>query len=167
MEIVHKHKEALKLKIQETWFQEKYKFYNTANYFGEIDIKSTTWDDMGWVILDSSGEIEGYIGYSVSRLTNSVKALWAINFNAKEVTFGLFLREVIFDIFNKFNFNKLNFRVTVGNPVEKSYDKIIKLMGGYIAGYYKEDCILYDGKLYDQKEYELMRKDFVNFYNRT
>jgi hypothetical protein len=55
----------------------------------------------------------------------------------------------------------MRFGVIVGNPIEKTYDKLIEKYGGKICGYAKEDIKLFDGKLYDLKNYEIMREDYI------
>ena len=56
---------------------------------------------------------------------------------------------------------KLNFSVVVGNPIEKSYDKLIKRYGGRIVGTREKETTLVDGNLYDVKMYELFREDYL------
>jgi hypothetical protein len=60
------------------------------------------------------------------------------------------------DIFEKYRFNKLNFTVARGNPIEKTYDKLIKRYNGRIVGILEQEARLIDGRLYDVKEYELL-----------
>lgn len=44
------------------------------------------------------------------------------------------LGQALQDIFEKFKFRKLTFCVVVGNPIEKSYDKMINKYNGRIIG---------------------------------
>ena len=62
--------------------------------------------------------------------------------------------------FEKFNFRKLNFSVVIGNPIEKSYDRMVKRFGGAICGYQRENVRLFDGKFYDEKLYEVLSEDY-------
>ena len=70
------------------------------------------------------------------------------------------MKQAITDIFEKYNFRKLNFAVVIGTPVEKHYDRLIKRYGGRIVGVRKQNCRLIDGKYYDEKLYEIMRDDY-------
>lgn len=84
-----------------------------------------------------------------------------INFEDEpSMTFTMDMGQALTDIFEKYNFRKLNFYVVVGNPAEKSYDKMIKRYGGRVVGYRKENTRLFDGKYYDEKLYEVMREDY-------
>lgn len=56
----------------------------------------------------------------------------------------------------------MNFIVVVGNPIEKSYDKMIKKYGGRIVGTYKEDVKLIDGEYYDKKLYEILASEYFS-----
>ena len=47
-----------------------------------------------------------------------------VNFSDDKWTFGMDLRQVIDDIFCKFNMQRMEFNVVCGNPIEKSYDRI-------------------------------------------
>ena len=68
---------------------------------------------------------------------------------------------MIDDIFKKFNFRKLSFGVYVGNPIEKSYDRLIRKYGGRIVGIKIEDTRLIDGKFYDFKMYEIFKNEYI------
>ena len=91
-----------------------------------------------------------------------------INFEAEpSMTFAMDLGRALTDIFEKYNFRKLNFYVIVGNPAEKAYDKMIKKYGGRVVGYRRENTRLFDGKYYDEKLYEVMRDDYFNAKRRN
>ena len=47
------------------------------------------------------------------------------------------------DIFERFGFRKLVFSVAVGNPIEKSYDKMMERYGGRVVGIFKEEFRCY------------------------
>lgn len=161
LDIAIKHEYELSEKFQNTWFQDKYKFYNFDVYYEDIEIANSTWNKHEFVSLNKYGEIIGYIGYGVKRHTGYCDGLAAINFSDDKITFGIDLARAIRDIFEKFNFNKLKFSVVIGNPVEKSYDKVIKRFNGRIVGIDKDETRLIDGKLYDVKRYEILRKDYL------
>jgi RimJ/RimL family protein N-acetyltransferase len=72
---------------------------------------------------------------------------------------------VLDEMFTKYNFRKLEFSVVVGNPIEKSYDRLIYKYGGRIVGTYKKHTRLMDNKYYDEKLYEIFRDDYIK--NRT
>lgn len=144
------------------WFEEKYKFYLSGWSCDIPEIKKSTWDKHEFVSVNKDNQIIGFIDYWVDRCANKATSLCAASFTDKPtLMFGKDLYQAIDDIFCKFNFNKLRFGVIVGNPIEKTYDKLIKKYGGIICGYAKEDIKLFDGKLYDLKNYEIMREDYL------
>ncbi len=79
-----------------------------------------------------------------------------------KLLFGIDLGQALIDIFDKFKFRKLRFSVIVGNPVEKSYDKMVQKYGGRIVGIYYKEQQLIDGEIYDQKLYEILRENYLN-----
>lgn len=160
LDVAIKHKERLTERFRETWFQDKYKFWNYTNYFEEMPIEDSTWVNHQFVSLDSDGDVIGYIGYKIDRSNDYVYALNIINFTDNKAVFGIDAGKVLKDIFEKFHFRKLCFSVVVGNPIEKTYDKMIENFGGKICGYKKEHVRLIDGQFYDEKMYEILAKDY-------
>lgn len=145
-----------------TWYDLKYQYYHS--YEGRclyIQPKDGDWNSRHFVSLNSKGEVIGFIGYEVIRDANIACNFGAINFTDDIITFGLDLAQIIDDIFMKFNMNKLEFNVVCGNPIEKSYDKIIKRIGGKILCKRKDRAKLIDGTIHDDKLYEIMREYYV------
>jgi hypothetical protein len=68
--------------------------------------------------------------------------------------------DFIFSLFLRHRFNKIVFRVVVGNPAEDIYDRFCVKYGGRIVGVLKDNVKLLDGKNYDEKLYEIMLNDF-------
>ncbi|MCI9098071.1 MAG: hypothetical protein HFI95_18260 [Lachnospiraceae bacterium] len=68
---------------------------------------------------------------------------------------------MIKDIFEKHRFRKIDFYVVIGNPVKYQYDRMVEIYGGRAVGFRKEHVMLMDGKLYDQKLYEILREDYM------
>lgn len=160
LDVAIKYKERLTERFRETWFQDKYKFCNYANYFEEIPIEESTWVNHQFVSLDSDGDVIGYIGYKIDRSNDYVYALNIINFTDNKAVFGMDAGRALTNIFEKFHFRKLCFSVVVGNPIEKTYDKMIKRYNGRISGYQKQHVRLIDGQFYDEKMYEILAKDY-------
>lgn len=152
-------------KMRETWFMENYKFYYANNVYsdaGFVGLITDTLDRSQFVSVNKNNELVGYISYNIDRQANYVYNFEAINFTDNKIVFGVDIKEIIYDIFYVFNFNKIVFSVIVGNPIEKSYDILVKKYGGRVVGVYKEDLKLTDGNLYNRKTYEIMRDDFKN-----
>lgn len=162
LDVAIKYKDRLTERFRETWFQDKYKYWNYTNYFEEMEIADRTWGKHQFVSIDSDGDVIGYIGYAIDRSSDYVYALNIINFTDDRVTFGIDAGKVIKDIFEKFHFRKICFSVVVGNPIEKTYDKMVERYGGEIVGVHKEHVRLIDGQFYDVKLYEILAKDYFS-----
>lgn len=154
-----KYKEQLEKVQYEVWFNDKYKYWNYGVYYDTLQINTNSWNNHQFVSV-VNGEVIGYIAYNVSRSDDSVDALSILNFSNNKAVFGMDLGQALKDIFEKYRFRKLSFTVIVGNPIEKSYDKMIKKYGGRIVGTKKEDVKLIDGKYYDKKIYEILADEY-------
>lgn len=161
LDVAVKYNEELKNKMCGIWFKDKYKYYNFDTYYEVYEPDTKSWNRHEFASLDSSGNVIGFIKYNIDRQTYSCSGLAAINFTENKATFGIDMGTVLIDIFDKFKFNKLSFSVVIGNPIEKSYDKVISRFGGRIVGVFKKDTKLIDGDFYDVKHYEIFREDYL------
>ena len=161
-----KYKDQLEELQYNIWFEDKYKFWNNDEYYDVINIEPTTWSKHQFVSVHN-GEVIGYISYSVSRTEHDVHNLNIINFSDNKYIFGKDVFQALTDIFHKYGFRKLSFHVIIGNPIEKTYDKLIKKYGGRIVGIKKEDVKLIDGKYYDIKMYEILASEYFCKINKA
>ena len=111
--------------------------------------------------FDTQGNVIGLIIYEVDRVYEIAFDFGAINFTDNKVVFGKDLFKVLDDIFCKFNIPKMEFCCVIGNPIERSYDRMIKKFGGNIIGVRKQHCKLHDNQLYNDKIYELFRDNYI------
>lgn len=160
LDVAIKYADALKDKMYDIWFNEKYKYWNFNTYHSGIEISNETWANHQFVSIKDD-EIIGYICYEINRKSNCCLGLGIINFTDDKMTFGRDLGQALTDIFEKFQFNKLKFSVVIGNPIEKSYDRMIQRYGGRIVGIFRQDTRLIDGNLYDVKQYEILRSEYL------
>lgn len=156
-----KYKEQLEKLQYNIWFDDKYKYWNCDVYYSTLQIDSDTWNKHQFVSV-ANGEVLGYIAYNISRADNSAHSLSIMNFSDNKAAFGMDLGHALKDIFERYKFRKLNFTVVVGNPIEKSYDRMIKKYGGRIIGTYKADVKLIDGEYYDKKAYEILADEYFS-----
>lgn len=161
-----KYKNQLDKLQYDTWFNDKYKYWNCDSYYQTMQIDENTWNKHQFVSV-YNGEVIGYISYNISRADNSAYSLSVINFTDNKTVFGKDLGQALKDIFERYKFRKLNFTVLIGNPIEKSYDKMIKKYGGRIIGKYKEDVKLIDGEYYDKKAYEILAREYFEAVNNN
>ena len=167
LDVALKHIDELKKLYINTWHQDKYKHYNYQCFWKMPTFDESTWDGHDFVSINKKGEIIGAIGYSINRPTESVCGLGIINFTDDKITFGKDVLQAIKDIFEKYNFRKMSCCVVIGNPIEKTYDRLIPKYGGRIVGVEKEETKLCDNKYYDVKRYEILREDYMRAKERT
>lgn len=163
LDVANKYSEEIDELMMNTWYDEKYKFFYATNYRDKFGVKENNWDSHDFVSINKNGEIIGFIGYNIDRPSDYVSGLEIINFSNDKTTFGKDVGEVLTNIFTKFNYRKIEFSVVVGNPIEKSYDKLIHRYGGRIVGIYKQHVKLIDNKYYDEKMYEIFRDDYIKY----
>jgi hypothetical protein len=164
LDVAIKYKEQLNKLQYDLWFNDKYKYWNNSIYYQEFQINSDTWNKHQFVSV-KDGKVIGYIAYNIARETNSVYALSVINFSDNKIIFGKDLRQALNDIFDKYRFNKIDFTVVIGNPIEETYDKMVKKYGGNIIGIKRDEAKLIDGKFYDLKLYEILADEYQVFKN--
>jgi len=161
IDIANKYADELKKKFFDTWGKERYKYWQINGYDkGCPEFPETNYGEVHFVIKNAD-EIIGYVSYNINRQTRCVWGFEAVNFSDNKTLFGLSLFRILKNVFEKDGFNKINFNVVIGNPIEKSYDKFIELYGGRIVGVYNEDIIISDGTLCDYKLYEIMKVDYL------
>jgi len=156
-----KYKEQLEKLQYDMWFNDRYKYWVNDVFHDTMTIDTNTWNRHQFVSIHNN-EVIGYIAYNVVRAESKVNALSIINFSNNKLVFGKDLMKALKDIFEKYKFRKLSFYVVVGNPVEKSYDKMIKKFGGRIVGICKDDVKLIDGTYHDRKLYEILSNEYFN-----
>jgi hypothetical protein len=159
------YEEELKKNYQKIAFDDFYKYDHYSACREPLAIPDDTWSAHDFVSIHNE-QIIGHIGYSIRRVDNIVNSLIIRHFGGKnagnDYIFGKDTMTCIKDIFEKFKFNKLNFTVIVGNPVESTYDRLVKRYGGRIVGVLKQDIKLIDGEIYDQKVYEILAEDYFS-----
>jgi hypothetical protein len=164
LELAYPNKDELQKKFNGIAFVDKYKFNDTASYVDHnLKLTESTWEALE-CISKQDNEIVGYFAAYIDRDCGYVKSLMVTNFGDKNIEFSRDFRQFLIDLFLKYSFYKVNFKVIVGNPAEDMYDRFIAKYGGKIAAYYEKDTKLWDGLLYDVKEYEIMRDKFIEKY---
>lgn len=164
LDLAYKYEEEIRNKMFDTWYDEKYMFYYSSAHHSvwmNPDPKDGDWDNRHFVSLNSDGEVIGVIDYHIDRECDMATWFGAINFSDNKIVFGKDLAQVIDDIFCKFNMRKLEFSVIMGNPIEKTYDRMVEQYGGHVTGIKHKHVKLLDGNYYDHKDYEIFREDYL------
>ena len=161
LDLAYKYENEIKEKFMNTWYDEKYKFYHASSYHSSYECPQDDWHSRHFVSLDDNRNVIGLISYEIDRVYEIANNFGAINFTNNKLLFGRDLIQVIDDIFCRFNIRKIEFSCVVGNPIERSYDRIVKKFGGNIIGIRHKRCKLHDNNFYDDKLYELFREDYL------
>lgn len=152
----------------EIWYDEKYQYYFGGTYRNDFSLADNTGDypKRAFAVLNDSDELLGYIGYSVDNELRIAQWFGAINFSDDKLTFGKALHRVIDDCFIKFGMNVISWCVVCGNPIERSYDRMCKKLGGRIIGVRHNRATDLAGNPLDDKEYEILREDYLKATKR-
>jgi hypothetical protein len=163
LEYAKKYEDKLKDLFLDVAFDPFYQYEEYMAYRETFELPKDTWCSHHFVSL-YNGVILGMVGYHIKRIENSASQLLVIHFGGplapNGYIFGKDVMTAMSDIFEKYHFNKLNFTVVRGNPIEKTYDKLIKQYNGRIVGIKEQETRLIDGKLYDTKEYEILAESY-------
>lgn len=162
LKLAYTYKDKLQQQFQNIVFQDKYKYYNYDNYWHyTLKLSEDSWNDIELVSVDNQDNVRGFFRAGISRASDKVSSLAIINFYDKNITFSRDLYQFLKDLFEKYNFRKIEFNIVIGNPIEKMYDKYINKYGGKIVGINKQSTKLQDGNYYDVKYYEIFREDYL------
>lgn len=148
---------------------DRYKYLIATNWINyELKIDNNDWDKLQYVSVNSQNEVIGFFECKINRIVYYAYDLIAISFEEKpNFIFSKDLKEFIIDIiFMKHKFNKLRFTCVVGNPIEKSYDRLILKYGGRIVGVYEKEVRLVDNSICDLKLYEITRDAVISRLNK-
>jgi hypothetical protein len=163
LEYAKKHEDTLRALFLDTAFDPFYRFEEYAVYRCIFELPKDTYNANHFVSVYNT-DILGMIGYQIRRAENAVEGLNIIHFGGPyaphRYIFGKDIITAIKNIFETYHFNKLNFTVVRGNPMEKTYDKLIRRYNGRIIGIKEQETRLIDGRLYDIKEYELLAQRY-------
>lgn len=160
------YKDKLLKEYQNIIYDDHFKYYNCSSYWEIPKIDESTWNNIQLVSVDKNDNVIGYLTANIDRECNYINGLGIASFNGLNITFSKDLYQFLIDLFLKYGFNKISFKVVLGNPAEKMYDKYIKKYGGRIIRVRLRHNRLQDGNFYDEKLYEIFKDDFLRHYKR-
>lgn len=154
------HRDQLLDKEALCMFDLEYQYYSSWAGFTLTDIKNDNWEVHQFVSVDKDNNIIGYIVYSIDHNTLSAHSFGIISFDRGNLIFMKDVYQVIYDIFFKYNLNRLEWFCYADNPAVRGYRNFIKRVGGKECGYKTRNVMLIDHKLHDTVEFEILKEDF-------
>lgn len=154
------YKEQLMEKYSEIMYNPEYQYYFGYPSSWLPNIPDNTENGHYFVSVDKNNNVIGYICYAINYLSKSCFNFGIISFNKNNITFGKDVYKTIYDIFNKYNFNRIEWNCFEDNPAIRGYRNFIKKCGGREVGYLKQTNVLMDQKLHDSILFEIMKEDF-------
>lgn len=152
--------DELKIKQLECWYDEKNIYY--SGWVGDL-LSNFDENNEGWhqfVSIDKNDNIIGYISYGVDWVTMTADRFGIISFDKGNIEFARDLYKVIYDLFKKYNMNRVSFSCIADNPAIRGYRNFIKRYGGKECAYYRQCTKLQDGKLHDTVSFEILKNEF-------
>jgi hypothetical protein len=151
------YKEKIQKLITMNVVTERCKFYQFGGYIRfETEIDDTCWLKEQFVSVDGIDNITGYLCAYIGRPINNVTQIAAMSFPECNKTVW---REDKLEFFNLMlkKHNKINFSTLVGSNGEKMWDALVEKLNGRIVGIFKNDEMNTEGKIFDQKWYEILK----------
>ncbi len=129
-----------------------YIYWNVdLTYNPHAEIKNTDYRKDEWVsVVD--GQVIGYLCALIDKSTRSVADISVASF-IKHPQYGYDF--VAFIKYIRRHYRFVRWAAIDGHPNQKAYETIIRRYGGRIVGVFKKKIRLHDGKLYDEKWYEI------------
>lgn len=156
----------LQERAYETWYNLKYQFYYSGNYFNEIRLD----DDSRWtfVSVNEYEEVTGVISFQVSNDTKCVRNFGVMSFyDGLNIEFARDVAGLINDIFYKYHFNRMEWYCIDGNPALRSYKEFCKRHGGTVMAHEHECVRTLDGQLRDSYGFEILAKNYIQSRERV
>lgn len=159
------YEEQIREAFYEAWYDPKYQYYFMGAYHDEFTLphghEGGDWSARAFASVDKHDNVIGLIGYQIEHEANYAHNFGAINFTDNKALYGMDLAQCVDDIFCKFGMNRLQFSVVVGNPIERSYDRMVAKYGGRVLCVRHEVAKDLAGNLCDDKMYEIMKRDYL------
>lgn len=162
-----RHRNRLQDRYLQTIDDPRFKFYHRSPAMEySLPIYPDSWEWVQLVSLTPDGDVGGYFGARLNRLTKTAYDMEMINFNGRNEVFTADLFSFIDTLFCYYGMNRLVWNVIAGNPAERLYDRLTVDFGGRVIGVFKQDVMLSDGQLYSVKWYEAFKEDYYRELNR-
>lgn len=147
-------------KYSEIMYDIEYQYYFGYPAVWLPQVPENTENGHYFVSVDEDENVLGYITYSINLLSKSCYDFGLISFDRGNIKFIKDVYEVVNNIFNVYQFNRLEWCCFADNPAIKGYRNFISRCGGKEVGYLKATNVLMDQKLHDSVIFEIMKEDF-------
>lgn len=151
--------EELKRVDRQAWLNPDMKWYYNSAWNKEIEVSTDDWNYIQMVSADDDGNVLGYFHVAVDEIPGNLQNLGVINYGNKcNYTFASDFYRFLYYLFIERGFQRLEWSVTIGNPIEKMYDRFCKKVGGNIVGITHKSAVLMNRQLVDEKIYEVFQE---------
>lgn len=150
------YEKELQEEIVKAWYKTENIFYDGGTGDSEIDLPRDNYNSHHFVSIDKENNVIGYISYCIDWSSLSADRFAAISFKKGSIEFAKDLYEVVCNIFEKYNLNRLGWWCFADNPAISGYRNFIKKHGGRECGYQRQIARLQDGRLHDSVEFEIL-----------
>lgn len=154
------YKSKLKEELLKSWYDPANIYWSGWTGDGITDLPDDNYENHHFVSVDNSGNVIGYISYSVNWVAMSADNFGIISFKKGNIEFAKDLYTVICNIFEKYHMNRMSWCCFADNPAIKGYRNFIKNHGGKECGYFRQVTKLQDGMLHDKVEFEILASEF-------
>lgn len=127
-------REEIQTKMIKCWYDPVYQYYFDGYNRSVPEISNDSNYSHHFASVNNKGEVIGYISYRYNDATGNCNCFGAISFDRGNPLFAKDLLEVIYNIFFKFGFRRIEFFCYTDNPAIKGYRKFIKRYGGEEIG---------------------------------
>jgi len=136
------------------------KYYQLGGYVRfETEIDDNNYYKDQYVSIDANNNIMGYLCAYIDRPINNVSQIAAMSFpdwNNCNKSIWIEDKHEFFRLMLE-KHNKIKFSTLVGSNGEKMWDALVEKMNGRIVGIFKNDEMNTEGKIFDQKWYEILK----------
>lgn len=154
------YREQLAKKEWETMYDMDYIYFHSWTGGRITPLDDDNYQVHRFVSVDENDNVIGYIGYCVDSPALSVDRFGMMSFDKGNMLFIKDLYQAVYDIFYKYNYQRLEWNCIADNPAIRGYRNFIKRVGGRECGYRRNVTMLLDHKLHDDVMFEILKEEF-------
>jgi hypothetical protein len=122
--------------------------------WANLEAAKEEWHRIQRVSVGHDGVLHGWLAASVDRDVRAIEEISALSFRPGSLVWARDLRD-FFGFLLLGQFHRIGWSVSVGNPAEAMYDRIVERLGGRVCGRQREIDRNRLGGLVDRKLYEV------------